>query len=111
MDGHKADVEVEASKDSADIVLLKVRAGRSEEVSATIHVSGEGILFYIHAQGSHLCHSVNCSVQLASPVIHLALPSGVAVRDHLGEVVRGTLRALTDLPEEAPLGIKHWNKG
>ena len=105
VNGHEADVVVEACEDCSNIVLYKIRTCRCKQVRTTLHSVSEGILFDAHANSGHLCYGQDCLVEFATPVVHGSLPIRVSLGDDIWEVVIGPFRALTNLVHKAPLGI------
>mmetsp|Transcript_27640 Transcript_27640/g.34326 ORF Transcript_27640/g.34326 Transcript_27640/m.34326 type:complete len:259 (-) Transcript_27640:10-786(-) len=97
---------MEAGKDGTDIVLDQVGASGGEQVSTALHAAREGRLLDAHADGGHLSDGEDGRVQLATPCVHFVFPVGIAFRLDGWEIVAGTIGALSNLPHEAPLGVK-----
>jgi len=106
VDSHKADIVMETSKDSSDLILLKIRTSGGQKMCTTLHPLREGILWHVHANGSHLSDGVDSRVKLATPLVHFILPFGETLRNHLREVISRAIRSLSNFPHESPLSIQ-----
>ena len=106
MHGNKVKIVVEAGKGRADLILHQIASSRSQEVGSLPHAVGEGGLGQAHAYSGHLCSSDSGVDHVIAPRIHLLLPVGEVVRDHLWQIVADGCGPLADGPEEAPLGVE-----
>lgn len=70
------------------------------------HARGEGFLVKTHANGSHFSSCEGGIEHHVAPFVHLGFPIVESLRDNLGDIFSYLLGALSNGPEEAPLGIK-----
>ena len=106
MNRDEVQVVMEACESCADLVVLfQIRSGRSQQVRTTLHLAGEGVLGQAHADGGHLGGEEGGLDHLVAPLVHILLPVGELFRVSLRNLVLNLVGSLTDLPEEAPLGV------
>ena len=108
VDCQEGDIVVEACEDGSHFIFDEVRSGWGEQVSATLHLLGKGILLQTHSDGWHLSHLVNRINQFVAPVVHFWLPVFEILGNNLREIICSVFRSVPNLPHESPLGIKYW---
>ena len=106
MDCDEIQVVVESSEGCANVIALEVRAGWRQQVRTKLHLVSECGPFDAEPDGGHLCCSLDRVDHVVAPAVHSLLPLRECSGDDLGQVIVHLFRALTDRPEEAPLGIE-----
>ena len=71
----------------------------------TLHAASEGVSWEAHTDGGHLSSGEGSVHEECAPCIHALLPVDEGRGDHLRDVVSNFSRALSDGPEEPPLGV------
>ena len=74
-------------------------------MSTTFSSLCKSILGQRHTDGSHFCDGANGSLKCVSPIVHLVFPLREPIWLNWWEIIRSSVRALTNLPKETPLGV------
>ena len=71
-----------------------------------LHAASESVTSKTHTESSHFACSEASLDHHVAPLVHAGFPFGEVGWDDFGNVVSYFSGALTDSPEESPLGIK-----